>query len=44
MTKEDLGQIEALIKKHKSASGDGCLTLLFILFLLGFFEGCGYLG
>ena len=44
LTPEDLKQIEALIKKHKSSGGNsGCLLLLFLLFLLGFFKSCGYL-
>jgi hypothetical protein len=30
--------------KPKNNSGVGCLVILFILFLLGFFKGCGYLG
>lgn len=47
MSEDDLKQIENLIKKHKgqvpvAETGTGCLTLLFILFILGIFKGCGY--
>ncbi len=44
MTEEDLKQIEALIVKHQRVpnGGSGCLVILFILFILGIFKGCGY--
>ncbi len=46
MTEEDLKQIEALIAKHKpkipERGGSGCIVLLFVLFILGTFKGCGY--
>lgn len=45
LTENDLKEIEALIVKHKPSmpSGAGCVTVLFILFILGFFKGCGYI-
>jgi hypothetical protein len=43
MTKEDLKQIEELIKRHKPDCGGGNLiVVLFLLFLTGCFKGCGY--
>lgn len=42
MTQSDLDQIEELIKKHKSSGSSGCGTIILVLFILGFFKGCGY--
>jgi hypothetical protein len=41
LTQDELAQIEKLIEKHKP-SGSGFGTILLILFILGFFKGCGY--
>ncbi len=45
LTPDDLKAIENLIKENKPScgGGSGCLTLLFVLFILGFFKSCGYL-
>lgn len=42
LSPQDLERINEIVKKHKYHGGDGCLPILFILFLLGLFKGCGY--
>lgn len=43
LSEQDKDDIEKMIKKHRpSSSGDGCITVLFVMFLVGWFKGCGY--
>jgi len=42
LTQQDRDDIEEIVKRHKGESDAGCLLVLFILFLMGFFKSCGY--
>lgn len=43
MSDEQFEELRQLIKAKKcSCGGSGCVTVLFVLFLLGLFKGCGY--
>jgi hypothetical protein len=42
LTDEDLIKIDKIVERHSTSDEVGCLTVLFVLFLIGFFRGCAY--
>lgn len=44
LTQADKEEIEKIVKKHKGKDEGygGCLFVILVLFLMGFFKGCGY--